>query len=499
MGLVIIVGVIVPLYLVAYLREDVPPQQREAEYLLLEEVKRDFFDLKTTISELSLGEAKTVNIGLGTLPPTPLTSEPLSGTLRSTLPRYVSQTDPTDDAYVDNADNDTNFGGGNFLLVSPTLDWEKRTYLKFDLRDVYKLYDPYNYEFEEDVVIQEAKLWLYCEDLDLAEEPGQELEAQVPVTVEVRAIEYDSWTEGTITWNNAPDPTNAEILENETVDGEDEWYSWDVTSYVKGLHNELVENQIKRRPLNDNFVSFVLCEPRSRGSSSLRRLATFTSKDHEDYEPWDHPPSSWQDIIHLEVVFTRSQRLGYAQAGLVDAGWIEYKPSDDPSAQRAYPYPNHQYVYEGGAIIQTRGSGWYDIMISAPSDFITVAPAGGDTVYVTVKRYRIANGVSISGVASASVGISEVAVDYLVSSEVPNYDEVTITISTDNPGAWREYLEQRAAELNDQLGGEWDPYGAWATYNYNRISITIRGKVVARGIDDIIYNEVVIDLGVDFR
>jgi len=79
---------------------------------------------------------------------------------------------------------------------------------------------------------------------------------------------------------------------------------------------------------------------------------------------------------------------------------------------------------------------------------------------------------------------------------------VTITIRTDYPKAWRDYIrKQLVPRLNYIVGNEWDEYGKWVTYNYNRLSITIYGKdgVRREGIYDIYYTEKVVDLLVTIR
>ena len=48
----------------------------------------------------------------------------------------------------------------------------------------------------------------------------------------------NSWTEGTITWNTAP--AEGERIGTVVMGPENQWYEWDVTSYLKGKEGQVV-------------------------------------------------------------------------------------------------------------------------------------------------------------------------------------------------------------------------------------------------------------------
>ena len=390
----------------------------------------------------------------------------------------------------------------------------QRSYLQFDLRSTRPgsypdLYDQYGDSFYNDVVIKEAKLWLYVDSIDLnAGENPQQLEIEVPVTVEAGSVENDNWGES-MTWQTQPlmtQPSTYRTLESQLIDGQQQWVAWDVTSYVKKEFNEIMENW-----LADTFVSFCLREPEN---SSLERRAVFLSNDVASRHYDGHTVYGYREDIYgmygqgnlkpyLEIVFSRGARAGTMHRSRVDAGYIVFDPKNRE-------FPNQQFIYEGGGVIQQQNT-WYELMIDPPDDFIVIEPADGNNIRVTVTYYRVTNeaarsgtlGDSISGTGWASVNatIAEEHYNYR-SGPMPNMDEVTITIRTDHPSAWRNYLEdQLLPRLNYIVGGSWDTYGAWVTYDYDRVSVTIYGKDAGtqKGVDDIYYTERAVDLNVTLR
>jgi hypothetical protein len=243
------------------------------------------------------------------------------------------------------------------------------------------------------------------------------------------------------------------------------------------------------------FVSFVLREPEDWGPSSLQNLVAFTSRDNDE----DHWDGAHKFYPQLRIVYSRRGRPGYAGEGLIDFGHIKYKTQNPPDTLMWFP--NHHFTFEGGLIILQQAPGWYDTVLAEPADFITLSPADGNNVRLTVTRYQIAassvEGESTAGTGSTSIRVQRERVENLViAASSPNRSEVTIAIRTDHPRAWRDYLERLAAKLNYQLGGEWDPYGEYATYDYDSLSLTIKGKNLDSEVQDIYYSESVVWLDV---
>ena len=73
----------------------------------------------------------------------------------------------------------------------------------------------------------------------------------------------NSWTENTITWNTAP--RDGERIASVVIGPQEQWYEWDVTSYLK--------------PKDGQTVSFVLYDS-DKGNQTIR----FSS------EEGDNPP-----------------------------------------------------------------------------------------------------------------------------------------------------------------------------------------------------------------
>jgi len=133
---------------------------------------------------------------------------------------------PMDDAYVKSTEPDENYGSWYSLYVGTY--WKdnanERAYLKFDLSSI-----PTNAR------IISATLHAYT----------YKGAYSVPVNISVYEVTDDSWTEGTITWNNKPLEGN--LLDKDLIGTEGEhWSVWDVTDFVK---NEFS---------GDKVVSFVL-------------------------------------------------------------------------------------------------------------------------------------------------------------------------------------------------------------------------------------------------
>jgi hypothetical protein len=117
---------------------------------------------------------------------------------------------PTDDAYVQSGANaGNNYGNDPLLIVkiNPP-DLTRHSYVKFDLTQL-------------NGQVTKATLRLY----------GSRQGTNSMSKDSAYEVTDTTWTQGTITWNNAPALGNK--LFTETVTSTPKWYSWDVTAWVK--------------------------------------------------------------------------------------------------------------------------------------------------------------------------------------------------------------------------------------------------------------------------
>ena len=234
-------------------------------------------------------------------------------------------------------------------------------------------------------------------------------------------------------------------------------------------------------------LSFVLREPEDWGTSTLRNQVKFISAEDWVARRDDLTP-------RMRIVYSRAERIPRAKEGMIDLGYIEYR------AQNMY-FPDKGYIYEGGMIIGRRcaegGGGYWETVLAWPEDLVKIDSVGGGKVRIAVTRYQIEpsaiGGESAGGVGYTSIRIQREEEEWLVKPPaVPNRKEVTITIRTDHPSVWREYLERLAAEANYVISGyeEWDTYGDYVDYDYESMSLIIYGK--DPNLQDILYSERVI-------
>ena len=162
--------------------------------------------------------------------------------------QQIDVLNPIEDAYVrGGASADINYGSDDTLEVKQgsNSNFFRKTYLNFDVSN------------PEDV--DAAVLRLYASR-----------SRDINVTLYATS---SAWGEDTITWNNAP-LEGAEIA-TVVMGPEDQWYEWDVSSYLSGL--------------SDESVSFVLYD-----ENADNRTIRFSSKEG------DHPPE-------LKVLYNSEQ------------------------------------------------------------------------------------------------------------------------------------------------------------------------------------------------
>jgi hypothetical protein len=305
------------------------------------------------------------------------------------------------------------------------------------------------------------------------------------------------------TWNYSSATYENDYLIVSTTEERRIWtfLKFDLTD--SGLFNEaIVENQTQGFPLSDNYVSFVLREPywaNESNTTSLQTRTAFNSVDNTYAEANDFDP-------RIRIVYSRSGRMGYTRTSslpygyhsVVNFGYIRYRANNER-------FPDTNYVYEGGLLTIERGTGWYQTILAYPPEFVTVTPADGNNVHVRVTRYQIKEsnlgGESVSGTGTTAIRVARVQEDWKVMTpSAPNASEVTITVVSHQPRVWRDYLERLAAEVNHVLAdyepGSFYTYGDYVDYDYDTVSLTIKGKDLELGVQDIYYSERVIWLDV---
>jgi len=140
----------------------------------------------------------------------------------------VTSLSPSADSWVEAENPNTNRGSDTILRVKAD-SRIRRAYLKFDLTAL-----------PVGRAIASAKLYLYC----VAANPTSYIQLNAHET-------GDSWSEGTITWNNAP-AVGALAASNMTVGNINQFYSWSLTSYTQTQYSgDKVLSVVVKLPLDD--------------------------------------------------------------------------------------------------------------------------------------------------------------------------------------------------------------------------------------------------------
>jgi len=154
----------------------------------------------------------------------------------------------TDDAYVDAAQPDSNFGSLSKMYVGTYGTAWQKSFLKFDLSSI-----------PADATIQEVKLYIWCYSV------------YAGTGVRVHPVDNDDWREGTITYNTVPSFDNEDIIDNSYVGVPNKVYSWDVTDFA-------IEQFA-----GDKIVSLAMTPPSSTAAS---HNASFRAKENLDFVPY---------------------------------------------------------------------------------------------------------------------------------------------------------------------------------------------------------------------
>jgi hypothetical protein len=133
--------------------------------------------------------------------------------------------------------------------------WNRKSYLRFDLPEIPE-------------PIRTAKLWLY----------GSYAGSGAPVRAQVRPVGDATWTESTLTWNNAP-AIDPDALATALVSGEPRWYSWDVTTHARALQ-EAAATQIDLALQSDQYGDGLASFASRESSANPPVLSLSTENDN---------------------------------------------------------------------------------------------------------------------------------------------------------------------------------------------------------------------------
>lgn len=380
------------------------------------------------------------------------------------------------------------YGRDNVEWVQPNTGKRRWTYYKFDLEMKDQSYIIYYGDVSG--ALMKATVWAYVDQMRYLENGGW-----LPVDIDAQPVDNDGWAENALTWGAAQaiysptsenlDTKNAAWAPSENGD----WIGFDVTRYVQS-HLDTYQNGSA-----DRYVSICLRE--GTGSPSLDRAVAFISENVKfGYRKYDAYGTAFPGALdykpYLEVVYAQTGEAGYANRNLAEAGTIKFESQNEE-------FPKQTFIYEGGALILAQY--YRNTMISTPDDFLTVTQLPGGLTKVEVTRYRIAGGGTFGGTGTGSLQLSVLENRWLEYSETPNKDKVTVTVRTDYRSAWSDYLEYRT----DLLKHEFEPdnpdyeYSEVASFDYNRLAITIRGTDLGGATQDIVYCEKLVDIAVTVR
>jgi hypothetical protein len=149
-------------------------------------------------------------------------------------------------------------------------------------------------------------------------------------------------------------------------------------------------------------------------------------------------------------------------------------------------YPDQSWIYEGGGVIMAQ----YDLnVMRSDPPLIMVREVENDKIEVIVNTVTIEN-FPVSYTSSVPVTVTATVKDiyYVVQGE--NCERVTVQVGSSYPNAWKSYFSKLERMYNER--------GYNASFDENTLSLTIEGKNLTPGVDDIIYSKKVKVIEVSF-
>ncbi|WP_297462260.1 DNRLRE domain-containing protein [Thermococcus sp.] len=327
---------------------------------------------------------------------------------------------PTDDAYVTDARPDGNYGSSGSLYVGTYYRDHSnyRTYIKFDLSGLPK-----------NAIIVSARLHAFTYVGAYSKD----------VNISAYAVENDSWSEDTITWNSKP--LRGEFLDRDLVPNSNRgknkakhWSVWNVTDFVKAEFQ------------GDKVVSFVLI---SDVEGEVTERISYNSKE-----------SRYSTKPYLEIVYTLPEGPQYRSIKEIRENWEEGK-----------------LVATSGIVIGTRSTGFF---IQNGTE-----PNSGIFVYVGrsfARDVKPGDVVQVNGTTAKWNGLYEIAKPkYRVigHAELPEPVVVKAAEMDDRYQSMRVKLEWvRVVNVNGKAITVEDDTGSLLLYDYYGIMDVTPGKIL---------------------
>ncbi len=462
-GAVLVLG-IVSMAIGIYVQQVVPGYLKNNEASFMHEARDAFLRLQSLILNHESGEIEFPM----SADPAPLFSPTPQPSLIEVHPAcWIKRIQPTDDAYVDEGSANTNYGGAEILSVRSYQSGNRYVFLKFDVSSAIPDIDPNS--------LVEAWLVLYCENISKFtgwpwNEPPSSFPQydefylpDLPLKVEACKVLGD-WDESTITWNNKPElgETIKEsawpYADNHTIKDNEAWFTWDVTTWVR-------ERMEAGQPVS-------ICLKPAYENATQERYANFSSKERGDLpvvEPPDVPDPG--DSFNGYETDKTTGHPPYLKPHLT----LIYENGDDPGPPvsdewgpiledgyirielHTYEYPEHDFVFESGAVLQQQWGRANTIMISDPGILAGMSLEDNDAIVVVVNRYRIVNWDRMASTSDVRVRVRVWEnTDYRIEPTDtdgdgdidPNRENLLITIVTPYEWPWKYYLRDKSSEWN---------------------------------------------------
>jgi len=150
-------------------------------------------------------------------------------------------------------------------------------------------------------------------------------------------------------------------------------------------------------------------------------------------------------------------------------------------------YPDQAWIYEGGGVILAQSD--LNAMRSNPP-LITIRDVEDDKIEVIVNTVTIEN-FPVSYTSSVPVTITATVKNIYYAVQDENCERVIVQVGSSYPTAWTNYFSA-LEEIYDERGYN-------ASFDENTLSLTIEGKNLNPGVNDIIYSKKVKVIEVSFR
>jgi hypothetical protein len=239
--------------------------------------------------------------------------------------------------------------------------WNRFSYLRFDINDMPDTGGS-------------ATLHMYGTFLGTGE----------PVEARARAVGDTTWTERTLTWNNAPARDRAAIA-TALVSGEPRWYTWDLTTHVHALKASGA-TQVDLALTNGEY-SNALASFSSRESPSNPPFLVLSSENNNTAPTVAVPASAWPSVV--ERGYTVLRAVGADDTGEINLTYTWQTIGTPPAPVR---YNDANGSNQGGTytLAYFSAPGSYDFRVTiADSQGLSVTSDVSVTVQLNPKYWSV--------------------------------------------------------------------------------------------------------------